>query len=125
MIPGRQHSLMLLDRWAADPVDASFAVDVLEDGFIQAQLQAGLVKHLPLVGVAGDESVDLHRLPLANPMAAGLGLQGSTEGEGLSCREAFEGIIIQRNRSKPRASPGRRTEGVLQHTSSPGQEVDN
>lgn len=81
-----QHWTILVNWWTGYPVETSFAVDVLEDGFIQAQLQTGLVKHLPLVGVAGDESVDLHSLPLANPMTASLGLQGNTEGERLSRR---------------------------------------
>jgi len=56
------------------PVEASFAVDVLKDGFVQPQLQTGLVKHFPLVRVPGDQPVDFHRFALANPMAACLSL---------------------------------------------------
>lgn len=46
----------------------------LEDGLVKPQLQTGLVKHFSLVAVPGDETVDLHRLGLANPMTSCLGL---------------------------------------------------
>lgn len=59
---------------SSHPVEASFAVDVLEDGFVQSQLQTGLVEHFPLVRVPGDQPVDFHRFALANPVAACLGL---------------------------------------------------
>lgn len=58
------------------PVGAALAVDVLQHSLIQAQFQAGLVKHLPLVGVPGDEAIDLHRLALPDPVAASLSLGG-------------------------------------------------
>lgn len=61
---------------SAHPVEASLAVYVLEDGLVQAQLQAGLVKHLPLVGVPGDQSVDLHGFALTNPVTPRLSLKG-------------------------------------------------
>lgn len=65
---------------ASHPVQASLAVNVLEDGFVQPQLQAGLVKHLPLIRVPGDQPVDLNRFALTNPVAASLGLASSRSG---------------------------------------------
>ena len=60
----------------ADPVGGVVPpAHALQHSLVQAQLQAGLVKHLPLVGVPGDQPVDLDRLRLANPVAAGLGLE--------------------------------------------------
>lgn len=56
----------------------------LQHSFVKAQLEAGLVKHLPLIGVPGDQSVDLHCLALANPVASGLCLR---EGEEKRARE--------------------------------------
>lgn len=56
------------------PIGAALAVNVLQHGFIQAQLQAGLVEHLPLVGVPGDEAIDLHCLALPDPVATSLSL---------------------------------------------------
>lgn len=50
----------------------------LEDGLVQAQLQTGLVEHLPLVAVPGNQPVDLDRLGLANTMTASLGLEDDT-----------------------------------------------
>lgn len=50
------------------------AAHALQHGLVQAQLQAGLVKHLPLVAVPGDQPVDLHRLGLADAVASSLGL---------------------------------------------------
>ena len=47
----------------------------LQHSLVKAQLEAGLVKHLPLIGVPSDQSVDLHCLALANPVASGLGLR--------------------------------------------------
>lgn len=50
----------------------------LEDGLVQAQLQTGLVEHLPLVAVPGNQPVDLDRLGLANTVTASLGLEDDT-----------------------------------------------
>lgn len=47
----------------------------LEDGLVEPQLQAGLVEHLPLVAVPGDQTVYLDRLRLADTMAPSLGLE--------------------------------------------------
>ena len=47
----------------------------LQNGLIEPQFQTGLVEHLPLVAVPGDQPVDLHRLGLANTMTPGLGLE--------------------------------------------------
>lgn len=60
------------------PVEAPFAVDVLKDGFVQPQFQTGLVEHLPLVRVPGDQPVDFHRLALTDPVAASLRLRQET-----------------------------------------------
>lgn len=59
------------------PIKASFSVDILENSFVQAQLQTGLVEHFPLVRIPGDQSVDFHRFALTYPVAACLGLTGS------------------------------------------------
>lgn len=48
----------------------------LQHGFIQTQFEAGPVKHLPLVRVACDESVNLHCLVLADSVASSLSLEG-------------------------------------------------
>lgn len=66
--------------WPVYPVDTSFAVDVLEDGFIQTQLQTSLVKHLPLVRVTGYQPVHLDSLHLANAVTACLSLEGKQKG---------------------------------------------
>lgn len=50
----------------------------LEDGLVEPQLQAGLVKHLPLVAVPGDQAVYLDRLRLADTMTPSLGLEEDT-----------------------------------------------
>lgn len=47
----------------------------LEDGLVEPQLQTGLVEHLPLIAVPGDQTVDLDGLGLADTMTPGLGLQ--------------------------------------------------
>ena len=65
-----------------EPYPAAQAVvpstHALQHGFVQAQLETGPVEHLPLVRVARDQPVHLHRLVLTNPMAASLGLDTST-----------------------------------------------
>lgn len=50
------------------------ATHALEDGLVEPELQTGLVKHLPLVAVPGDQAVDLHRLGLADTMTSRLSL---------------------------------------------------
>ncbi|KAF3832328.1 hypothetical protein F7725_025993 [Dissostichus mawsoni] len=50
------------------------ATHALQHRFVQAQLEAGAIKHLPLVRVPGDQTVHLHCLVLTNPVAASLGL---------------------------------------------------
>lgn len=35
-------------------IGAALSVDVLKNSLVQAQLQAGLVKHFPLIGVSSD-----------------------------------------------------------------------
>lgn len=47
----------------------------LEDSLVEPQLQTGLVKHLPLVAVPGDQTVDLDSLGLADTMTPSLGLE--------------------------------------------------
>lgn len=47
----------------------------LQHGLVEPQLQTGLVEHLPLVAVPGDQTVDLDRLRLADTMTSGLGLE--------------------------------------------------
>ena len=51
------------------------AAHALEDGLVEPQLQTGLVEHLPLVAVPGDQAVDLDRLGLADTVTPGLGLE--------------------------------------------------
>lgn len=60
-------------------IGAALAVDVLENSLVQTQLQAGLVKHLPLIGVPSDEAIHLHCFTLAYPVTSGLSL-GRKEG---------------------------------------------
>lgn len=50
----------------------------LKHGLVEPQLKTGLVKHLPLVAVPGDQTVDLDRLGLANTMTPGLSLDEDT-----------------------------------------------
>lgn len=75
-----------------DVCDASYpAVGILapahalEHSLVEPQLQTGLVKHLSLVAVSGDQTVDLDRLGLANTVTPRLGLveDGFTESETL------------------------------------------
>lgn len=47
----------------------------LEDSLVKPQFQTGLVEHLPLVAVSGDQTVDLDRLGLADTMTASLSLE--------------------------------------------------
>lgn len=60
-------------------IRAALPVDVLKDGLVQAQLQAGLVEHFPLVGIPRDEAIHLHGFTLAYPVTPGLSL-GRKEG---------------------------------------------
>lgn len=60
-------------------IGAALSVYVLKNSLVQAQLQAGLVKHFPLVGVPSNETIHLHGLALAYPMTSGLSL-GRREG---------------------------------------------
>lgn len=48
----------------------------LKHSFVQAQLQTGLVKHLPLVAVPGDQTVYFDGLGLTDSMTPGLSLEG-------------------------------------------------
>lgn len=50
----------------------------LEDGLVEPQLETGLVEHLPLIAVPGDQTVDLDCLGLADTMTPGLGLKEDT-----------------------------------------------
>lgn len=50
------------------------ATHALQHSFVQAQLEAGTIKHFPLIRVPGDQTVYFHCLILTNPMAASLGL---------------------------------------------------
>lgn len=47
----------------------------LQHRFVQAELQARLVKHLPFVRVPCDQPVDFHRFALSDPVTPGLGLE--------------------------------------------------
>lgn len=73
---------VLFQEVSFHPIEASFTVDVLENGFVQSQFQTGLVKHFPLIRVPRNQSVDFHRFTLTNPMAACLGLTGSRQEKG-------------------------------------------
>ena len=59
------------------PVGAGLlaAAHALQHGAVQTQLQAGLVQHLPLVRVPGDQAVHLDRLGLPDTVASRLGLE--------------------------------------------------
>lgn len=46
----------------------------LKHSFIQSQLEASLIKHLPLVRITSDETVHLHSFALPNSMTTRLGL---------------------------------------------------
>lgn len=98
------------------PVEAPFAVDVLQHRLVQTQLQTGLVKHLPLVRVAGDEPVHFHRLPLANPVAASLRLEETHSGaERLQQQHgALLGKSLNAPRSSSSATRGRQAAGLHQ-----------
>ena len=50
------------------------SVHGLEDGLVEAELEAGPVKHLPFVGVPGDQAVDFHLFLLTDAVAPGHGL---------------------------------------------------
>lgn len=47
----------------------------LEHSLVEPELQTGLVEHLPLVAVPGDQAVDLDGLGLADTMTPSLGLE--------------------------------------------------
>ena len=51
------------------------AAHALQHGAVQTQLQAGLVQHLALVRVPGDQAVHLDCLGLTDTMATRLGLE--------------------------------------------------
>ncbi len=59
------------------PIETAFAVDVLQNSFIQSQFQTGLVKHLPLIGVSCDKAIHFYRFALTDPVAASLSLWNS------------------------------------------------
>ena len=67
------------------PVDVALlvAAHALQDSPVQPQLQAGLVQHLPLVGVPGDQAVHLDGFGLADAVTPGLGLDVEEEEGGL------------------------------------------
>lgn len=46
----------------------------LQDSLIQSQFQTCSVKHLSLIGIPCDQSIDLHCFVLTNPVASGLSL---------------------------------------------------
>lgn len=50
----------------------------LEDSLVEPQFQTGLVEHLPLVAVSGDQTVDLDCLGLTDTMTPSLGLEDNT-----------------------------------------------
>lgn len=62
------------------------ATHALQHSLVEPQLQTGLVKHLPLVAVPGDQAVDLDRLGLADTVTPCLGLveEGHTRSETLT-----------------------------------------
>lgn len=70
-----------LQLLAPYPIDVALlvATHALQDSAIQAQLQTGFVQHLPLIGVPGDQAVDLHSFRLANTMTTCLGLIGGQQ----------------------------------------------
>ena len=63
------------------PVGAGLlaAAHALQHGAVQTQLQAGLVQHLPLVRVPGDQAVHLHSLVLPDAVAASLSLEAEAQ----------------------------------------------
>lgn len=52
------------------------ATHALQHSTIQAKFETGFVQHFPLIGVPGDQTVDLDGLRLADTMAPCLGLGG-------------------------------------------------